>query len=212
MSDPKYVGGKKASQLLGVHQRTLYNWEESGKIETIRTPGGKRLYNVTKFINERECTEDECEKRLEELDKLTGKLNICYARVSSKGQLSDLQHQKKVLQERYPNYTLIEDIGSGINLNRRGLMRIIHLAIEGRVNEVVVVYKDRLTRFGYELIENLIERYSKGKITIMERKKNIEPREELMEDIMQMMNVFVARMNGLRKYKIKDEDDKNNKK
>ena len=90
-------------------------------------------------------------------------------------------------------------------------MRIVHLAIEGRVNEVVVVYKDRLTRFGYELIENLIERYSKGKITIMERKKNIEPREELMEDIMQMMNVFVARMNGLRKYKIKDEDNKNNK-
>lgn len=44
-----FIGGKQASELLGVHQRTLMNWDKIGKIETIRTSGNKRLYNVSKY-------------------------------------------------------------------------------------------------------------------------------------------------------------------
>lgn len=109
-------------------------------------------------------------------------------------------NQKKQLTDKYPNHIIIEGIGSGINLNRRGLKKIIHLAIAGRINELVVVYKDRLTRFGYELIEDLIKTYSKGKITIMQKKKELDREEELTQDVLQIMNVFVARMNGIRKY------------
>jgi putative resolvase len=198
----KYVGGKEASKLLGVHQRTLYNWEEKRKIDTIRTPGGKRLYNINKFIKDRDCNDNnECVENLEELDDIEGKLNIAYVRVSSKGQESDLLHQIEVIQSKYPKHLLIKDIGSGINLNRRGLMKIIHLAIAGKIGELVVIHKDRLTRFGYELIENLIKIYSGGEIKIIEKKQDKEPQEELVEDVLQLMNVFVARMNGLRKYK-----------
>ena len=69
----KYTGGKETSKLLGVHQRTLYQWEEKGKIQTIRTPGGKRLYNVEKFLSEKECNGDEkCIKDLDMLDKKMG--------------------------------------------------------------------------------------------------------------------------------------------
>jgi len=74
------------------------------------------------------------------------------------------------------------------------------MAIQGKIKELVVVHKDRLCRFGYELIEDLIIKYSNGKITIMEEKENKEPKEELVEDVLQIMNIFVAKMNGLRKY------------
>ena len=198
----QYVGGKEASKIVGVHQRTLYQWEEKGIIKTIRTPGGKRLYNVEEYIKNKECKGDiKCIKNLEELDNIKNKLNICYVRVSSLQQKDDLFRQKKIIHDKYPDYLIIEEIGSGVNLNKRGIKKIINLAIEGRINELVVAYKDRLTRFGYELIEYLIEKYSKGKITIVNKNDDLEPEEELAYDVLQIMNVFVAKMNGLRKYK-----------
>ena len=102
----------------------------------------------------------------------------------------------------YPSYTIIEDIGSGINFNRRGLRKIIKLAIGGKINRLVVAYKDRLTRFGFDLIKDLIEEYSKGEIIIENDAKKIkEPKNELVEDVLQMLNVYTAKLNGLRKYK-----------
>lgn len=87
-----------------------------------------------------------------------------------------------------------------MNLNKRGIRKIIDLAINGKIEELVVSYKDRLARFGYELIEYIIEKYSSGKIIILNKKENKEPHEELVEDMMQIMNIFVAKLNGLRRY------------
>lgn len=194
-----YKGGKETAEILGVHQRTLYLWEKKGLIETIRTPGNKRLYNVEKFLQDKKCKENICED-LDELDK-KDKLKICYVRVSSLNQKDDLDRQKKIMTDKYPDYLIIEDIGSGLNLNKRGIKKIIHLAIEGKVKELVVAYRDRLTRFGYELIEELITKYSHGKIIIISENEKLEPEEELVKDIMSIMGVYVAKMNGLRKYK-----------
>jgi excisionase family DNA binding protein len=204
--------GSDAAKLLGVHQRTLYQWEEKGWIETIRTEGNKRLYNVEKYIKEKECKNDECIKNVDELDKKNEKLNISYVRVSSLGQKEDLERQKKLIREKYPNHIMIQDIGSGINLNKKGIQKIINLGIEGKINELVVAYKDRLARYGYELIERIIEKYSKGKIIIINKKDDLEPEEELAFDVLQIMNVFVAKMNGLRKYKKKNASKDKNKK
>lgn len=202
----KYVGGKEASTILGIHQRTLYQWEEKGIIKTIRTPGGKRLYNVEDFLKQKECENDkDCINNLDELNEIKGKLNISYVRVSSKSQKDDLDRQKKLILNKYPDHKMIMDIGSGINFNRPGIRKIIKLAIDGRINELVIAYKDRLTRFGYELIDDLIKDYSNGKIIIMNKKDDLEPEEELAKDVLQLMNVFVAKMNGLRKYKNKDK-------
>ena len=192
-------GGKETSELLGVHQRTLYQWDKKGLIETVRTPGGKRLYNVTKFLKDRKI-ETEQPDIIDELDKID-RLNICYIRVSSQNQKDDLESQRKLMREQYPKHYIIEDIGSGLNLNKRGIKKIIHMAISGKVNELVIAYRDRLTRFGYELIEELITKYSKGKIIIISEEDKIEPEEELVKDVMSIMNVYVAKMNGLRKYK-----------
>ena len=99
------------------------------------------------------------------------KLKIAYVRVSTNGQKDDLERQIKYMKKKYPNHKVIEDIGSGINFNRKGLRKIIKLAIEGKIKELVVAYKDRLTRFGFELIEDLIKEYSNGKIIILNKKR-----------------------------------------
>jgi len=227
----EFIAGSKASKILGVHQKTLYAWEEKNIIETIRTPGGKRLYNVKKYLSEvqknkkketiKKNIEDnvpgteDIEELLEILDDT--KKKIVYGRVSSNDQKDDLTRQVALLQQKYPEHELITDIGSGMNLNRKGLRKIIDMAIRGEIEEVVVVHRDRLCRFGYELIEDIISKYSNGKITIIEEVEDKEPREELVEDLLrsalaednsdlqsksllQIMNIFVAKMNGLRKY------------
>jgi putative resolvase len=198
-----FKGGKQAAEILGVHQRTLYLWEKKGLIETIRTPGNKRLYNINKFLEDNKCKENIC-NNLDDLDKET-RLNIAYVRVSSQNQKDDLERQKQLMVHKFPNHIIIEDIGSGLNLNKRGIRKIIHLAIEGKINELVVAHRDRLTRFGFELIEEIINKYSKGKIVILSEPEKLEPEEEIVKDIMSIMNVYVAKINGLRKYK------KNNK-
>ena len=109
------------------------------------------------------------------------------------------------MHQKYPSYLIIEDIGSGLNLNKRGIRKIIKLAIAGKINELVVAYRDRLTRFGFELIEEFIKDYSKGKLIVLNETEKLEPEEEIVKDIMAIMNVYVAKMNGLRKYKINKE-------
>ena len=201
----EYVGGKEASKILGVNQRTLYQWDEKGIIDTIRTPGNKRLYNVKKYLEKAKCKDNICEN-LDELDNKE-KLNICYVRVSSLNQKDDLERQKEMIKLKYPNHIIIEEIGSGLNLNKRGIKKIINLGIQGKINELVVAYRDRLTRFGYELIEDIIKTYSKGKIVVVSETEKLEPEEELVKDLMAIMNVYVAKMNGLRKYnKLKIEN------
>ena len=177
IDNKKYLGGKKASEILGVHQRTLYLWEKKGMIKTIRTKGGKRFYNVNKFIKERECEKKniDCIEDLEQLDKIDEKLKLSYVRVSTISQKDDLERQKQMIITAYPKHLMIKDTGSGKNLNKRGILKIINLAIQGKIQELVIAYKDRLTRFGYELIEYLIKKYSNGKIIIINKKETLKP-------------------------------------
>ena len=199
--EEKYVGKKKALELLGISGMTLLKMEEQNKIEIIKTTGGHRKYNVQKYISDNKKKVDEkIDLNIKNINKINEKINICYIRVSTHGQKSDLEHQKEFMIKKYPKYEIIEDIGSGINFNRKGLRKIIKLGIEGKINKLVVAYKDRLTRFGFELIEDLIKEYSNGEIIIENEKEEKEPKEELVEDVLQILNVYTAKMNGLRKY------------
>jgi putative resolvase len=111
----------------------------------------------------------------------------------------DLDRQISYMKEKYKNYRIIKDIGSGLNFKRNGLNEIINLAINDNLEEIVVAYKDRLARFGYDLIEMIIKKYSNGKITIL-NKSYKSPQEELTTDLVNIMNVFSAKLNGMRKY------------
>ncbi len=184
----KFVSRKEVLKVLGIHYHTLYSMIEIGDIEYINT-GTRYLFNLDKFLKDKGVKND-CKKY------------ICYCRVSSQHQKEDLERQIKFMKERYPTYEIISDIGSGLNFKRKGLTKIIELAIAGELCELVVAYKDRLARFGYDLIETLIKNYSKGKITIVNNKeKEKTPMDEVAEDILAIMNIYTAKMNGLRKYK-----------
>lgn len=187
--DNVYKTRKEAADILGITFPTLYKLAENNEIETVKI-GSVQKYNIEKYM--RKIKMDNPNKR-----------NICYCRVSSKKQRGDLERQEQYMEKRYPNYEIVSDIGSGLNYNRTGLNRIIRLAINGEINELVVAYKDRLMRFGYELVENLIKNYSNGKIVVINKEEEETPINEITKDIISIMNVYVAKVNGLRKYKKK---------
>jgi len=180
------VPRRKVLEVLKIHYQTLNNMVKRKDIEVIRI-GTKYLYNLDKYLMKKGVTRNS--------------LNICYCRVSSNKQKEDLERQKQFMKELYPDHMLIEDIGSGLNFNRKGLMKIIDYAVKGKINELVITYKDRLARIGYDLISNIIKTYSKGKIIIINKKEEETPTEELTKDIITIMNVYTAKINGLRKYK-----------
>ena len=98
-------------------------------------------------------------------------------------------------------FEIISDIGSGINYNKKGLNKLIDMITNSEVYKIVVLYKDRLIRFGYELIENLCEKYGTT-IEIIDNTEKTE-KQELLEDLIQIVTVFSCRIQGNRANKAK---------
>jgi predicted site-specific integrase-resolvase len=191
MSNINYVTTKIACSTLNICRTTLRKYAEEGKIDNIRTEGNHRLYNLKKYIEDNNLT------HLIKEDKK----NIIYCRVSSHDRKKDLERQIEYLKSIYPEHILITDIGSGINFKRKGLQEIINLAIENKLNEVVVTYKDRLCRIGYDLIEHILTTYSNAKIKII--KKNIENSiEEITNDLIEIVTVYSSKIHGKRSNRI----------
>jgi len=184
----KFMTPKNASSFLGVHYQTLRRWENTNKIEVKKTKGGMRLYNVNKYLNDKNNN---------------NKLKICYCRVSSTSQKNDLERQVEFMKTSFPNHTIVKEVGSGLNFQRKEFLKIIHQIINNEIEEIVVAHKDRLCRFGFELIENFIKKYSNGKIIILENHQ-LNPEEELTRDLVSIINVFSSKINGMRKYKKKN--------
>jgi len=202
MNEYEYKSKKEVLKILGISPTTLLTLAERNKIEFIKTLGGHRKYNVKKYLNDNKIKTDMDVKNEKEEEKiLKDKISICYVRVSTAGQKDDLSRQKEYMKEKYPNHLIIEDIGSGINFNRKGFRKIIKLGIEGKIKELVVAYKDRLTRFGYSLIEDLIKEYSNSSIIIETNKEEKDKESEIVEDVLNILNVYTAKINGMRKYK-----------
>ena len=195
----EFVKRGEAIKTLGICYQTLYKMAERKEIDTVKV-GENTLYNINKYLREKNVLHKE-------------RIKICYCRVSSNKQKEDLERQIKYMKEKFPTHTIIQDIGSGLNYKRKGLQELMEKAINGEIEELVIAYKDRLTRFGYEMIEWLISKYSNGKITVINKNEEETPVEELTKDIVSIMNVYVAKVNGLRKYKthIKEEIEKDKK-
>lgn len=112
------------------------------------------------------------------------------------------------MRSLYPKHEVVSDIGSGLNYERKGFKTILDDAIKGHIREVVVAHKDRLCRFGFEFFKSIIEKYSNGQLVVLDNEK-LSPESELAKDILQVLTVFSARVNGYRKYakKIKKDTD-----
>ena len=190
----EFISRREAVKILKIHYTTLYRYADDGKIDQIRTPKNRRLFNIAKYLRETQPNINE-------------KIDICYCRVSSNGQKEDLERQIQYMKDRYPNYEIISDIGSGINFKRKGLIKIINYGIKGKLHNLVIAYKDRLCRIGYELIENILTTYSQTNI-IIENNIDSSPEEEVVNDLLQIITVFSARVNGLRSYSKSIRNDK----
>lgn len=191
----------EACNILGVKEGILRKWDSQGKIKTIRTPGGIRLFDITSV---------DASINLTAVKQKTHPFAIFYSRVSSAKQNDDLNRQKQYIKDtcsdQYTRYQEITDIGSGINYKRPGLLRLLGLVKEGNVSHVVVASKDRLARFGYELIEWMYTSFG-TKIVVLNN-QDTTPEEELGTDLMSIVQVYCCRWNGRRRYKTNNKDTK----
>ena len=182
-----YLSTKETRKLVNVTTITLRNWDKTGKVRTIRSPSGARLY----------CAED--------LGVTTVKpklISIIYARVSSSKQKDDLERQVAFLKKEKPNHTLITDVGSGINWKRKGFLKILDHILEESIDELVVTHKDRLCRFGFEIIEHLCKQ--RGiELCVLQRREDQSEEQELAEDLLAIVHIYSCRANGKRRYENK---------
>ena len=171
-----------------MHPQTLRTWAREGRIDYIRTEGNQRRYDVDSYLGQSRPAQ-----------------TVCYCRVSGKKQSADLDRQITFMRERYPDAEIIRDVGSGLNFKRKGLLAILERLHQGDKLRVVVAYRDRLARFGTELIETLLERNG-GELVVLNQ-RDLSPEEEITADLLAILTVFGARVSGLRRYHKEIKED-----
>jgi putative resolvase len=193
----KLVTISEAAQHLGVSTPTLRRWEKEGKLKACeRTVGNQRRYNLAEL----------CPQMFHPKQDPTAQITYGYARVSSHDQKEDLKRQQEMLEMYCASqgwqYEILCDLGSGMNYHKRGLKKLLNTIIEGNMNRLVLTHKDRLLRFGAELVFSLCE--LKGvEVVIINRGGETSFEEELAQDVLEIITVFSARLYGARSQKNK---------
>jgi len=179
---------KEACLLLGLHPRTIQKWDKQGKIRIIRTPGGRRR------IPESEIRRLQGEKGIRSI--------IGYARVSSATQKDDLERQVEYLRQNGVR-EVITDIGSGLNEKRKGFLKLLDKVLHNEVDKVVILYDDRLTRFGFETLKKVFEAHGTS-IEVLNQIETKSPQQELIDDLIMIISHFSGKLYGLRSHKHKE--------
>lgn len=182
----------EAAEALGVSVTTLRRWEASGKLVADHTAGGHRRYDLAKLKPDLFRAEADTRR------------TIAYARVSSYDQQDDLARQKHVL-ERYCArqgwpFEVIADRGSGMNSHKKGLKRLLSCMLAGEVGRLVITHKDRLLRFGAELVFGICQA-KQVEVVILNQGEDTTCEEDLAKDVLEMLTVFSARLYGSRSRK-----------
>lgn len=160
----------------------MRGWESAGRVECIRLPGGKRMYDVDSVL-----------KLLGQ--QPVGKKSYIYARVSSAKQSGDLERQVEDLQKAYPDHIVIKDVASGVNFKRKGLQHLLELVLKGMVAQVAVAHRDRLARVGCDLLEFI---FDKAGIKLVVLGGVEDDQHDLADDLFAVTALFVASYNGCR--------------
>ena len=193
----KHYSISEFSELSGVSKSTLRRYDKENTFKPAFTSkGGHRRYTETQLFDKHDCWPP--------TEKDINKINIGYVRVSSKKQVDDLERQYKLMENylisKGESFQIIKSVGSGVNYNNQSLNELIDLVISGKVDKIFIMYKDRLVRFGFELLENLFKRYGVDIEIINHQNNTME--EELVTDLIQIITVFSAKLNGKRKYNL----------
>ena len=189
---------KEFAEMLGVSVITLQRWDREGKLKAYRTPTDRRYYTHKQYID-----------YMGEGNSNKGK-TIIYTRVSTTNQKDDLRNQVEFLRQYANGKGIIvdeiyEDIGSGLNYNRKKWNKLIEDCILGEIKTIMVSHKDRFIRFGYEWFERFLK--SNGVEIIVVNNEALSPHDELVQDLVSIIHVFSSKIYGLRKYKNKILED-----
>lgn len=180
---------KEAKRVLGVTTLTIQRWDKAGKIRVVRTAGGRRRIpesEVRRLLSVRE-------ERI-----VTG-----YARVSSSTQKDDLQRQKETIESYAKRNNIqiqiLQDIGSGLNEKRKQYLKLIEMVVHRKTSQVIVAYKDRLTRFGFETLETIFSSFGTN-ITVLNTEDKT-PQQELVDDLITVISYFAGKLYGMRSHR-----------
>ena len=183
----------EASEILGVSITTLRRWDKAGRLTPEKTASGHRRYDISKL-------KPEMYREMQQEAKKT----IAYARVSSHDQKSDLERQKQVLElycaRQGWTYEIVSDLGSGMNYHKKGLKRLINDVLSEKTGRLIITHKDRLLRFGAELIFAICEA-KQVEVLILNRGEDTTFEEDLAKDVLEIITVFSARLYGSRSRK-----------
>lgn len=181
-----------AAKALGVSTSTLRRWEAAGRLAPTRTEGGQRRYDVAALLPGIRP------------DPQSNRKTVAYARVSSHDQRADLERQKQVLElvcaSHGWTFDVVSDLGSGMNYHKRGLKNLLDDIIEGNVERLVLTHKDRLLRFGAELVFALCQARQVEVVVINQGTDN-SFEQELAGDVLEIITVFSAKLHGSRSHR-----------
>lgn len=189
---------KDFAELLNVSVKTLQRWDRDGVLIAKRTPTDRRYYTYDQYLEFKGISNDNNRKI------------VAYTRVSTNNQKDDLINQVKFLLD-FANAKgiivdeTIEDIGSGLNYNRKKWNKLIEQCMENKIDSILITHKDRFIRFGYDWFEKFLGKYNVKLVVV--NNELLSPQEELVQDIISILHVFSCRIYGMRKYKKKIEED-----
>jgi len=181
-----YVTRAKAARHYNVTGQTIVTWANNGSLDFKTIPSGQRRYRIDEDEQPRDSTKP--------------KKRICYCRVSSSGQKDDLERQIEYMRQNYPGWTIMSDVGSGLNWNRKNLRTILQWSLQGDVEAIAIAHRDRMARFGFEIVEYMLAQRG-VRIVCDSHDDHKSKEEELVDDIVSIITVFSSKIYGRRNYK-----------
>ena len=183
-------------EIVGISYQTFKRWVREGRVRVVRLQSGRLRVPYS-----------EVERILGGRPNVREVRAVIYARVSSSDQKADLERQVQYLTQYcaakgYRVVDVISDVASGLKANRRGLLKLFDYVVNRRVDVVVVTYKDRLTRFGFEYLEYFFRQYG-VRIEVVYGEEPKDSYQELVEDLLAIVTSFAGKLYGMRSHRKK---------
>ena len=202
----EYYKTGELAKMIGKQTRTVQSYCIKGDINSIIIPSGKRI-----------ISRDEVIKYLRSSNLLyedDNKIDLIYARVSTNDQKNrgDLDRQidyiiREIISKNPKNLKVFSEVGSGLNDNRTELKKLLDMVMNDEIDRIFILYKDRLTRFGFNYLEQICNKFGTKIIVISEEIQEKSIQEELAEDIISIIHSFGGKLYGMRN-NIKEKLDK----